>query len=176
MFLQFLYCCNIRNGALSSLNVLIAIDSKQSITAFFRSHCAPPTVPVCICFHISAGVCCENTSLPLRMFSAFVPVVYCCDGTNDIWSTDNVRTVSQRAWSYSHAVCEGTQACSCSSHEHRAWSLPPPVCYSGTMLGGGAFWSQWSVIGFYALPCTDVFNITQRCVFSTMFKPGHFDL
>ncbi len=88
MFLQFLYCCNIRNGALSSLNVLIAIDSKQSITAHFRSHCAPPTAPVCICFHISAGVCCENTSLPLRMFSAFVPVVYCCDGTNDIWSTD----------------------------------------------------------------------------------------
>ncbi len=176
MFLQFLYCCNIRNEALSSLNVLIAIDSKQSITAHFRSHCAPPTAPVCICFHISAGVCCENTSLPLRMFSAFVPVVYCCDGTNDIWSTDEcensisagLELFARSLWGNSGTIVYVTWASCLKS--------PPPVCYSGTMLGGGAFWSQWSVIGFYALPCTDVFNITQRCVFSTMFKPGHFDL
>lgn len=78
--------------------LLIAISSKQNITSQFLSHCAPPTAPVCICFRISSDVCCEITSLPLRMFCAFVPAVYCCNGTNDIWSSDECENSISAGW------------------------------------------------------------------------------
>lgn len=90
--------------------------------------------------------------IPASLFACLVHLYQSCIVVMGLMTSEalmNVRTVSQRAWSYSHAFCEGTQARSCKSHEHRAWSLPTPQhAIQGRCLEEGPFEASEAWLAF----------------------------